>query len=162
MLSVDLRIRCVVRYHDVSGGISRRHRRKLERKLRDLVWPHRTARVARARPFRALPNGEFAHLFMVIMAMHNSETPMLPYWMNGMMRHRRSPCVHVPCTNRKTLNGNTTIQNRQSATHKLQVKQQGFCYRNGGGKCGMAFVQLSCSTLPDNECSGYVPNFRTL
>lgn len=76
--------------------------------------------------------------------MHNSETPIFPYWMKGMMRHKRSPCVHVPWANRNTLNGNTTIQNRQSATHKLQVRQHqiGFILSDENGKCEIEFDRM--------------------
>lgn len=56
---------------------------------------------------------------IVIIAMHNNETPIFPYWMNGIIRHSKSPWVQVPRTKRNALNGNTIIQNTQSATHKL-------------------------------------------
>lgn len=58
------------------------------------------------------------------MAMHNNETPTLPYCMNGTKRHNKSPCVHVPWIKRKALNGNTNTQNKQSATHKLKNKKK--------------------------------------
>lgn len=77
-----------------------------------------------------LPTRLLSYLFIVIIAMHSSDTPILPYCRNGMRRHRRSPCVHVPWINRNTLNGNTTIQNRQSAIHKLKmmtIKQNSLC-----------------------------------
>lgn len=54
--------------------------------------------------------------------MHNSETPTLPYCINGIKRHSKSPWVHVPCMYRYALNGKTIIQNIQSAIHKLHFR----------------------------------------
>lgn len=59
---------------------------------------------------------------MVIMAMHSNETPTLPYCVNGTILHSTSPYVQLPLMKRNALNGNTIIQNMQSATHKLKEK----------------------------------------
>lgn len=53
--------------------------------------------------------------------MHSSETPTFPYCKNGIAMHKISPWSKVPRMNRRALNGNTTRQNRQSATHKLEI-----------------------------------------
>lgn len=104
MSFINLRIRSIVRNHDISVIWSDNFRLAEINKMICSEW---------LGPF-------VSHLFMVIIAMHSKDTPTLPYWRNGMRRHKRSPCVHVPWIKRNTLNGNTTIQNRQSATHKLK------------------------------------------
>lgn len=101
--------------------------------------------------------------FIVIIAIQSSETPMLPYWMNGTMRHSKSPCVHVPCMKRNALNGNTNIQKMQSATHKLNKK--GFKYYVI--RPIDRFYKLHKRTfisevlLPDNKSGSYISNLWT-
>lgn len=52
--------------------------------------------------------------------MHKRETPTFPYCRKGIETHKRSPWSNVPRMKRRALNGSTTKQNKQSATHKLQ------------------------------------------
>lgn len=63
----------------------------------------------------------YFYRFIVIMAIQSNETPTLPYCKNGIILHKASPWVHVPCMKRNALNGNTIKQNKQSAMHKLKI-----------------------------------------
>lgn len=68
---------------------------------------------------------KLTNLLIVISAMQRSETPTFPYWMNGTNVHRNpSPCIHAPWMYRTAINGSTSMQNKQSATHKLLGRRE--------------------------------------
>lgn len=94
------------------------------------------------------------HRLIVIIAMHNNETPILPYWMNGIIRHSKSPWVQVPLMNRNALNGNTIIQNTQSATHKL--------FDENIVLMVVLWKSLALFKLPNDKCGSNVSYFRAL